>query len=210
MNKKKLMAMLLSLCLVMALGVGATLAYFTSTTNKLTNSFTVGNVTAELYETVGLNDETTTDVTDGKTYTNIQPGDILTKMPIMTIKQGSSKCYAFIKVTGIDDMKDQHFELGGLNSTNWEKVANVDKTTQNIDFTKVDGIYRYRVSLTGNSIIDASISDQALPAIFQSLSYDSTVIRNPTDFNVEDVTIIGCAVQSNHVDDPLNETIWEP
>ena len=37
MNKKKFLAMLVSLCLVAALGVGATLALFSDTTNKLTN-----------------------------------------------------------------------------------------------------------------------------------------------------------------------------
>lgn len=49
MNKRKIMMLALSLCMVAILAVGGTLAYFTDTDTK-TNTFTTGNVEIELVE----------------------------------------------------------------------------------------------------------------------------------------------------------------
>ena len=49
MKMKKVLALVLALCLAMAMGVGATLAYLKST-DKATNTFTVGNVAIDLQE----------------------------------------------------------------------------------------------------------------------------------------------------------------
>lgn len=48
--KKKLVAGIAAVCLVATLGVGATLAYYTSTTEEVKNTFTVGNVKIDLLE----------------------------------------------------------------------------------------------------------------------------------------------------------------
>ena len=49
MNKRRILAIAMSLCIVAILAVGASLAYFTDTDNA-TNTFTVGNVKIELVE----------------------------------------------------------------------------------------------------------------------------------------------------------------
>lgn len=49
MNKRKIMMLALSLCMIAILAVGGTLAYFTDT-DSATNVFTVGNVQIEQYE----------------------------------------------------------------------------------------------------------------------------------------------------------------
>ena len=49
MNKRKILAIAMSLCIVAILAVGASLAYFTDTDNA-TNTFTVGNVKIDLIE----------------------------------------------------------------------------------------------------------------------------------------------------------------
>lgn len=49
MNKRKIILLALSLCMVAILAVGGTLAYFTDTDNAV-NTFTVGNVQIELIE----------------------------------------------------------------------------------------------------------------------------------------------------------------
>ena len=48
--KKKLVAALASVSLVATLGVGATLAYYTSVSEERVNTFTIGNVNIELTE----------------------------------------------------------------------------------------------------------------------------------------------------------------
>lgn len=52
MNKKKVLVLAVSVCLVAILAIGGTLAYFTDTDAK-TNTFTVGNVDIELIENFG-------------------------------------------------------------------------------------------------------------------------------------------------------------
>ena len=49
MNKRRILAIAMALCIVAILAVGASLAYFTDTAEK-TNTFTVGNVKIELIE----------------------------------------------------------------------------------------------------------------------------------------------------------------
>ncbi len=49
MNKRRILAIAMSLCIVAILAVGASLAYFTDTDNA-TNTFTVGNVKIQLIE----------------------------------------------------------------------------------------------------------------------------------------------------------------
>ena len=49
MNKRRILAIAMSLCIVAILAVGASLAYFTDTDNA-TNTFTVGNVEIKLIE----------------------------------------------------------------------------------------------------------------------------------------------------------------
>lgn len=49
MNKRRILAIAMSLCIVAILAVGASLAYFTDT-DKATNTFTVGNVKIDLHE----------------------------------------------------------------------------------------------------------------------------------------------------------------
>ena len=58
MNKKKILVLAVSVCLVAILAIGGTLAYFTDTDAK-TNTFTVGNVEIELIENFGDNNPAT-------------------------------------------------------------------------------------------------------------------------------------------------------
>lgn len=58
MNKRKIMMLALSLCMVAILAVGGTLAYFTDT-DKADNVFTTGNVKIDLIENFGDNDPET-------------------------------------------------------------------------------------------------------------------------------------------------------
>lgn len=82
MKKKVLVSVVASLMLVGAL-VGGTLAYLTDTTDKVTNTFTVGNVDIDLAETA----------TDFK----MVPGSPITKDPMVTVKGGSEACWLFVK-----------------------------------------------------------------------------------------------------------------
>lgn len=99
-NKKKTLLMSLAAVLLVAAGVFGTLAYLTSTTETVENTFTVGNVNIDL-------DEAAVDVygnklegEDRRTANEYKliPGYKYVKDPKVTVKSGSDKSYVYVKV----------------------------------------------------------------------------------------------------------------
>ncbi|MBQ8387683.1 MAG: hypothetical protein IJX46_02010 [Clostridia bacterium] len=100
-KKKILMALALVGCAILLVvgSVAATMAYLTSQTQTITNTFTVGNVAITM-------DESVTDlygvVTSGKTTAGnaykLIPGHTYTKDPTITVVANSEKCYLFVEV----------------------------------------------------------------------------------------------------------------
>lgn len=79
MNKRRILGVALSLCVVAILAVGASLAFFTDT-QTATNTFTMGNVKIKLDETDVTNPEG--DRVQKNEY-NVYPGAVVTKDPIV-------------------------------------------------------------------------------------------------------------------------------
>lgn len=102
MNTRKLRKILLTLCsalLLVSLSVGMTVAYLTSQTGPVVNTFTVGSVTITLDE---LNvDEygvtTNTGRGTGNEYKLI-PGHTYTKDPTVHVADNSEDCWLFVKL----------------------------------------------------------------------------------------------------------------
>ena len=96
--KKKLMTVL-ALVLVIAMSVAGTVAYLTST-DTVTNTFTVGNVEITLDEAkvdeYGVADTSATRV-DKNDYKLI-PGHTYTKDPTIHVADGSEDCWLFAKI----------------------------------------------------------------------------------------------------------------
>lgn len=92
MTKKRFVAILLCVTLVALAAIGATFAYLTST-DSVTNTFTMGNVAIKLDET-NVNDPTGDRVTSN-TY-NVYPGAVVTKDPIV---HNTGKNAAYIRAT---------------------------------------------------------------------------------------------------------------
>lgn len=90
--KKKTLALVLALTLLMAGVVGSTLAWLTDQTAEVKNTFTVGDIN------IGLT-ETTTDY-------KMVPGNTIAKDPTVTVKANSEACWLFVKVTESTDLKD--------------------------------------------------------------------------------------------------------
>ena len=99
-NRKKTLLMSLAAVLLVVAGVFGTLAYLTSTTKTVKNTFTVGNVNIDL-------DEAAVDVygnelmgEDRRTENEYKliPGYKYVKDPKVTVKSGSDKSYVYVKV----------------------------------------------------------------------------------------------------------------
>lgn len=90
--KKKTLALVLALTLLVAGVVGGTLAWLTDQTAEVKNTFTVGDIN------IGLA-ETTTDY-------KMVPGNTIAKDPTVTVKAGSEACWLFVQVTESTNLKD--------------------------------------------------------------------------------------------------------
>lgn len=93
MNKKKILVLAVSVCLVAILAIGGTLAYFTDE-EEATNTFTVGNVDITLTEP-------NWEGTGSQDAPEVYPGEPLAKDPTVT-NDGANPCFVRIKVTGLD------------------------------------------------------------------------------------------------------------
>lgn len=90
--KKKTLALVLALTLLVAGVVGGTLAWLTATTGEVQNTFTVGDINIDLAETT--------------TNYKMVPGNTIAKDPTVTVKANSEACWLFVKVTESTDLKD--------------------------------------------------------------------------------------------------------
>lgn len=97
--KKKSIAVVLALVLLVCCAVGGVLAWLTATTGPVVNTFTVGNVDITLAESVDTD-------SDGAASFKMVPGQTIFKDPKVTVVGGSEACWLFVKVeksTNLDD-----------------------------------------------------------------------------------------------------------
>lgn len=149
----KLRRILLTVCsaaLLVCVTVGATVAYLTSS-DEVTNTFVVGNVTITLDE-AKINEagkpvkvtqveengemvekleevENAADATrvDGNSY-HLFPSHEYTKDPTIHVKAGSEKCWLFVKVeNGIKDIEDATTNIAAqLTANGWSLVSGTE------------------------------------------------------------------------------------
>ena len=88
--KKKTLALVLALTLLVAGVVGGTLAWLTDQTAEVKNTFTVGDINISLTETT----------TDYK----MVPGNTIAKDPTVTVQANSEACWLFVQVTKSENL----------------------------------------------------------------------------------------------------------
>lgn len=173
MTKKARKALMMVLCAValVAISVGATVAYLTST-DSVTNTFTIGKVAITL-------DETKVDVY-GKEELNAEgdpvprvkensyllvPGHTYMKNPTVHVDPDSESCYLFVKVeNGIADALKGTLETQ-ITEYSWIKL------------TGVDNVY-YRTWTKGTETVDY--------AVFNSFTTKGTLVGGPIPSDAPD------------------------
>ena len=98
--KKKSIALLMAMVMIVGMAIGGTTAYLSAKTEKVENTFTIGKVEISL-------DESKVDG-DGKIIPGAErvlkneykliPGNVYDKDPVVTVKAGSEPCYLYVKV----------------------------------------------------------------------------------------------------------------
>lgn len=169
--KKKLMTVL-ALVLVIAMSVAGTYAYLTST-DKVVNTFTVGDVQIKLDEAKANADGTLSDNGATRVKANdykLLPGHKYNKDPMVTVLSGSESSYVKMTVTFTKaDELDAIFAPGanmisifnGYDSANWIYKGN----TKNADNTRTyEFWYKETVAAPdGNVALDALFDQIIVP-----------------------------------------------
>lgn len=201
MKKKNVLMMAMSLVLVAVIAVGGTLAYLTSNSGTLTNTFTVGEGygTPEdpgfyLDETKKVGDTNPTKKGEGdanrlkapgtNTYEPMSIGDTLYKDPTFHLVDGPDS-YVFAKITGVDALKEKGFLFDTINA-DWMPVQVAEG--------KVDGYYCYKKTTVA--------AGTEMAPLFTTVTLNPALTEMP-DMKSLDVDIVGVAIQAK------NLTNWE-
>ena len=148
-NIRKLLVLATCALALVAISVGATLAYLTDS-EAVTNVFTVGKVYISLDES-DTDDSTPDAERDTKNTYHLLPGQWYAKDPIVHVEADSEDCYIFVKVeNGLDGIEadtemtpaiekqlTEWFgwaELEGVENVWYKKHTKADETTDYVVF----------------------------------------------------------------------------
>lgn len=198
MKMKNMLIGGMSLALVACISIGATLAYLSDTTTKVSNTFTFDNaIDIDLKEhplSAWNEEEGNWNPTEWdqrvitNTYEDILPNDVLQKDPtvkVLTVPDTGMNLYVIID--GLDANM-----VANIDTTNtWQKIANVDGTTPVNE--SQNGIYKCKgtVSLNAGSEV----------AVFTTVTIGDVT----THLNDANVVINAYAVQNGDLGKDDNE-----
>lgn len=213
LSKKKVFALALAVCLIATLSMG-TLAWFTAE-DEVTNNFLVGDSTTpadkvfgvDVWENVDTNRDgsletvgkDTTD--DSATFSEILPGETLTKKPYLT-NTGIHDQFAraIVTVTGADVLKaamgagaDWKVILTGVDATKWELDSFVYENDKFV-FT-----FYYKEILAAGTTSAPVFEGVAIPT---GLTVDQAATLGNFSVNV-----LGQVIQSEHLVDDAGNAI---
>ena len=204
MKNSKLRRILLTLAcavLLVSLSVGATLAYLTSTTGVVTNTFTVGKVVIDLDE--AKVDEYGVEVAGADRVKaneyKLLPGHVYTKDPTVTVAAKSEDCYVRMIVTieaydaltaayGYNVMPEDLVN-GTWAQDKWPCATYAiaeDGKTATFEFWYAD-------------VVEYSESATTLEALFEEIKLDGAVVTETNITNLQNVkiNIIAHAIQED-------------
>lgn len=140
MKLRKTLLVVASAILLVVASVMGTMAWLTSTTGEVKNTFTVGNVAITLDEAnvdeYGSEDSSAERVTGNK-YKLIN-GHTYTKDPTIHVAEGSEDCYLFVKVVnGINGIETSENTIAAqMGAKGWKALDGVD----NVYYYTVSGV----------------------------------------------------------------------
>ena len=156
MKNKKFVGLLVAVGLIAAVGIGSTLAYFTSRAN-IQNVFTLGNVGISLSET---SDEEGAEILEtGIEFFDVLPGQTISKKPVVTVNDDSQPCYIRIKL----ELSAEPVETraAGITEANMDALEAGLVLGDDWTLNTVDGYYYYGVELNASEA-SSNLFDQVI------------------------------------------------
>ena len=224
--KTKSKALLLTLCavLLVAASVLGTMAYLTST-DTVTNTFTVGKVEIKLDET------DVTNPTGPRVQANsykLMPGTTYTKDPTVTVKAGSEESYVRMKVTfnnaaALMEMLPSADNLEDFSPAEIALIKKIAPILFLTNYTAVDSVWRPEYAMLGMektladpnyfvydaandtvtyifyypTTVTATTADVTLPALFDTIKVPEHVTGEQlAELNNFQITVVAEAIQA--------------
>ena len=140
----KALILLLAVVLVIGCTAGGTLAWLIAKTDTVTNTFTVGNISIDLTETVNGEPQSAASAAVNNNGFKMIPGTTLSKDPKVTVKANSEACWLFVKVEAsngvvLTDVKNANTYVTYDIADNWSPLENTP------------GVYYYDHAATGTT-----------------------------------------------------------
>lgn len=147
--KKKTLALVLALTLVVVGVVSGTLAWLTAKSDVVVNTFTTSDIKVELKETTG-------------TEYKMIPGYTITKNPKATVLAGSEECYLFVKLD-----KSTNFDtyLEYVIADGWTKLDGVTDTVYYRKVVTADIGKAYSVLANDQVTVSGDITKEQMNAL---------------------------------------------
>lgn len=123
--KKKTLALLLSVVLILGCAIGGTLAWLTDKTNSVKNTFTDSDIEITLTEDKGGTN---------KKFQMI-PGFVIDKNPTVSVGEESEDCWLFVKITesSTPDLNEYiAYAIDGQDETGWTIIDDNDSNENTI------------------------------------------------------------------------------
>ncbi len=220
---KRILATLLAVILLVSASVIGTIAYLTST-DSVTNTFTVGNVKITLDEAkvdeYGVAVESADRVKEN-TY-KLLPGHTYVKDPTVTVANGSEEAHVRMLVTVSDmdalraaipqgSISDFYGNFGdvenmfllqklvdGWDVANWPCYGYTETTTGEGETAVTSGTYEFRYK----DIVDAREAEQKLDALFDTIVVPGNLTNDQiAEMNKTSITVVAQAIQADGFND---------
>ena len=190
MTKKRIVTMATCIALVGAVAVGGTLALLSQTSNKVTNTFAVGECYPTDKQAVTLDEATVTQLTNGdyidassrttsNAYDKLVNGTSIHKDPTVTVKANTVDSWVVAYIDNVDEIFSTSKFQDDNNS--WYKVtksgSNWDVADAAVAGTQItSGYYIYKDVVTKNVS-----EDTVLPDLFETLKVSFTETPDSVD-----------------------------
>lgn len=179
--KKKYLALVVAIALVLGCVVGGTVAWLTANTNPLVNTFTAGNIDITLAETT--------------TAYKMVPGETIAKDPKVTVEAGSEACWLFVKVDKSTNygtyLNEPAIIVGEGGWTKLEGVDNVDNVYYRKVAANVNEDQPFQVLVDNKVTVNEDVTKEQMDNI------TNKTVDNPT------LTFTAYAIQQSSFDTAL-------
>ena len=199
---RKILLMAACAVLLVCISVGATVAYLTST-DSVTNTFTVGKVAITLDE-LDVDNSTPNANRDKANAYKLMPGHSYVKDPTVHFAAGSEESYLFVKVENEIEAIEDKYTYG---DTDPKKSHTIDEQIAANDWVELDGVdnvyYKKVDANTGANAVDYKVFDgfKIIDSIEARPATPVAGVKYLEDYNNKKITVTAYAVQADGFDD---------